>query len=386
LIGTTVVNAYQSLLAELEDLIRCEAPEKRAGTLRRITDFLLTGIAFFTDEQIDLFDDVLLRLIDEIEITVLAELASNLAPIDRAPIHVVRQMARHDEIMVAGPILTGSNRLDAADLIEVAETRTQEHLLAISVRRRLEAAVTDVLVSRGNEDVLLSVARNEDAALSEAGFATLVTRAESDELTETVGRRSDIPPDLLERLLLRATRIVRGRLLDSARSHGRPEVARVLGKVAREIGIHEGLHRYDAAEHLVASKQDAGTLGEATVLEFATANKLEEVIVALSILCSVSVDVIDRLMDSERSEAMLVPCRAAGLGWTTVREIIRVHARGRQISEDSLRRSRTNYDKLSPTAAARILRFWQSRLAGSHRPADAERTVAEMPAVMATSR
>ena len=95
------------------------------------------------------FDDVLGKLIHRIETKALAELSSRLAPIDNAPIDVIRRLARNDEIIVAGPVLATSARLTASDLIEVAETKSQRHLLAISGRSQLEEAVTDVLLTHG---------------------------------------------------------------------------------------------------------------------------------------------------------------------------------------------------------------------------------------------
>lgn len=363
------MSTHQLLMAELEQLLRGGMREKRVATLGRMTDFFLTGIEMFSDEQIDLFDDVLLRLIDDIESTVLIELANTLAPIDRAPVNVIGHLARHGEIMVAAPVLTRSSRLKTKDLVEIAGTGGQEHLLAISLRARIESSVTEALVQRGNEDVLLSVTRNAGASFSHQGFATLVTRAEGNDLLgESVGLRPDLPVQLFERLLLHATRIVRHRLVDAGRGSGHPEISRVLATVAHEIGIDDKLRRFDAAQRTVSSRRQAGSLDEAAILEFARANSFEELVVGLSAMCSVPPDVVDRLMNFERSEAMLVPCRAAGLSWATVREVIRMHARDRAIPEPTMQRSRENYEKLTRTTATRILKFWQSRLAGRPRP------------------
>jgi hypothetical protein len=48
-----------------------------------------------------------------------------------APPQIVRTLALDDEIAVAEPILSKSERLDDATLIEGAATKSQEHLLAI---------------------------------------------------------------------------------------------------------------------------------------------------------------------------------------------------------------------------------------------------------------
>src|SRR5580704_8958796 len=83
---------------------------------------------------------------ERIETRALIRLSTVLAPVDNAPIEVIRRMAHDDEIEVAGPVLVRSTRLSDDDLIRIAETRSQQHQLAISGRALLIEMVTDVLV------------------------------------------------------------------------------------------------------------------------------------------------------------------------------------------------------------------------------------------------
>lgn len=99
-----------ALINELETAALGSAPEKRASTLHCVTDLFLSGADHFNAEQIDLFDDVLSHLIKRVEIKALAELSRRLAPTPYAPIGVVRQLARHSDILVAGPVLSQSER------------------------------------------------------------------------------------------------------------------------------------------------------------------------------------------------------------------------------------------------------------------------------------
>jgi len=361
----------RNLLMDELQAIRNASEDRRAATVRQITDLFLCGADCFSNEQIELFDDVFLRLIDGIERRVLIQLANSLAPVESAPVNVVRQLAKNDEIQIAGPVLAQSARLDVADLIEIAKTMSQDHLLAISDRKRIEQALTAILVDRGNEDVLCKVASNTGASLSEADFGVLVGRAENDErLTETVGLRSDIPPHLFERLLLRATKVVQERLLKSINPVARPELHRILTTVAQGFGLEGQFRSYEAARALVTAKHQAGTLLEADLLDYARTKKCEELVVALALLCSVSVDIIDRLMDLDRPDALLIACRSAGLEWSTTREIISLQARDQEISEAGFRRARENFNNLTKSSADRILHFWQSRQpVGSHQAA-----------------
>src|SRR6202044_241919 len=113
-----------------------------------------------------------------------------LAPINQSPIGAVRPPARADTLVVAEPILAVSARLSDNDLIDIANTKTRAHLLAISARPQIGEAGTDVLLQRGDRDVFRILAGNSGANFSERGFATLVRHAEGDEqLAEKVGLR-----------------------------------------------------------------------------------------------------------------------------------------------------------------------------------------------------
>ena len=118
----------------------------------------------------------------------------------------MRTLARDDETDVACPVLSLSERLDDSTLVETARSKSQDHLFAISRRQSLSQVVTDVLVERGDTQVLLSVAGNAGALFSQRGYECLVGRAEgNDSLAERIGRRKDIPPKVFALLIRTAS-------------------------------------------------------------------------------------------------------------------------------------------------------------------------------------
>src|SRR5262249_56820832 len=126
------------------------------------------------------------------------------------------------------PSLGHAWRLKEADLIGIAQTKSQAHLLAISSRAGIAEPVTDVLVKRGDGGVARSLARNRTAQLSDVSFVALVGQAHADSvLAEGVGLRPDIPPRLFRELLLKATDVVQQRLLTSADAATQAEIRRV---------------------------------------------------------------------------------------------------------------------------------------------------------------
>ena len=202
-----------SLLDELQSTLAHGTVARRVETLRRVTDLFINGAVDYSDKQVGLFDDVFQCLIDHIETSAKMLLANRLAPIDTAPPLTIRALALDDVIEVAAPVLSRSERLDDEALIEAARNKSQAHLMAISTRRVLSDAVTDVLVLRGNDEVIHSTVNNPGAEFSESGFTRLVDRAEGDDnLATCIGLRPTIPRHLYLRLIAKASMTVRARL------------------------------------------------------------------------------------------------------------------------------------------------------------------------------
>jgi uncharacterized protein (DUF2336 family) len=349
-----------SLIVELEEAVHSRSTEKRVETLRRVTDLFLGEADRLNSEQIEVFDDVLVKLIERIENKALAELSSRLAPIDSAPVEVIRRLARNDEISVAGPVLAESSRLTANDLIEVARTKSQSHLLAISGRAQIDETVTDVLLNRGSREVTNRLAANAGAHFSEKGFETLVKAGETDAaLAERVGLRLDLPIRLLRELLSKATEAVRSRLLSLATPENQEEIQRVLASTSNAVGVEVTVPRnFENALDKVQTMHRNEQLSEADLFAFANERKYEEMVVALSLLCSAPLDVIKPVMKSVRPDGLLIPCKAAGLKWPTVNAILKNRIAHHSISDEEIAQCRTNFIALSIATAQRTLRFW----------------------------
>lgn len=350
----------KSVIAEIEEVLRSGSAEKLDRTLRQITDLFVHGAPLYNDDHVQLFDDVLGRLVEEIEQRALAELATRLAPIPNAPIGVVRRLANDDDIAVAGPLLKRSPRLAEAELADIARRKSQDHLLAISERPRIGETVTDVLVQRGDQQVARQVAANRGAKLSDASFSRLVDRAVRDDvLAERVGRRPDIPPHIFRDLVMRATELVQRRLLAAARPETQAEISRVLAKVSREVG--RPAYDFRPAQQAVLDLHQAGKLDERRLAAFAADGRFEETVAALSLICAVPIRVVERLMTGEQVDPALILCKAAGFEWSTAQAVMTVAARGVRPSRQVVNDAAANYELLSQAAAQRVVRFWQAR-------------------------
>src|SRR6185312_1814407 len=318
------MSARNSLISELEESLRKGSRDERVSSLRRVTDLFLATSDRLNDEQIEVFDDVLGRLMERIESKALVELSRRIAPIDSAPKDVVQSLARNDEVEVAEPVLMQSKRLSTQDLIEIAETKGQSHLCAISARKQLGAPVTDVLLRRGDKKVADRLAANPGARFSEEGFSRMVDTAVQDEtLAEKLSRRVDIPLKQFRELILRATESVRTRVLSIATPKDILEIQNIVTTVEDDAKPAE-TRDYTAAHKTAMAMHKRGELNNEAVLKFARGEKFEELVASFAVMCGASTSLIDRLMRGEGYNALLVPCRAAGLEWPTVRTILKV--------------------------------------------------------------
>src|SRR5690349_10689377 len=158
-----------SIADEVEAAIAAGSAEKCSETAERVTALFLASAGNYSAEQIELFGSVFERLVNTIELRALAdisarialaELSAQLAPVSQAPASVIRRLARHDEISIAGPVLSESPKLGADELIEIARTKSEQHLLAIAGRWWLQEIVSDELLKRRYRSVSLRLIKN----------------------------------------------------------------------------------------------------------------------------------------------------------------------------------------------------------------------------------
>ncbi len=351
--------APDNLLDELQATLAHGTVARRVEALRRVTDLFLNGAVDYSDEQINLFDDVFQCLTHHIETSAKALLANRLAPVDTAPPMTIRALAFDDVIEVAGPVLTQSNRLDDETLIETARSKSQAHLLAISNRKTLSGAVTDVLVLRGNDEVLQNTVNNPGAEFTERGFTRLVNRAEGDDdLATCIGLRPNIPRHLYLKLLAKASDTVRQRLEAAHPKQARDVPTAVKEATRRARSAKSAMTEQTAIAHaLVKSLFEDGRLDESQVAAFADAGKFDETNASIAALASVPVTVAENMMIETRAEGVMILAKVSGLSWSTVKAIINLRDDLSGMEPTDLQACKATYERLRPSTAQQVLRF-----------------------------
>ena len=350
-----------SFLRDLDEAVSRGTPESRTRALWHTTDLMIAGR--YSDDEIWTFGEVIGRLADEIEVAARAQLARRLARFDNAPVNIIHKLAFDDEIEVAGPILRESGRLEPYALVANVCTKSQTHMLAISKRKSIEETVTDVLVTRGNQEVVKSVASNDGARFSDFGFLHMITRAEGDSiLAEQLGLRQDIPRHVFQQLIAKASDDVRKRL-----ERERPamveqiqtSVTDVTGELQSKFGpVSRG---YFVAKRVVATQHRQGNLNENSISIYARSHKLEEVTIGLSLLCGLPGDVIERALLDKNREMLLILAKALDFSWATMMALLFLGAKDHRITAKELSDLESEFGRLNVETSKSVLEFYQSR-------------------------
>ncbi|WP_456619128.1 MULTISPECIES: DUF2336 domain-containing protein [unclassified Bradyrhizobium] len=355
----------ENLLDELQAALSHGTVARRVETLRRVTDLFVNNAVDYSDDHVGLFDDVFQCLIDQIETSARVLLAERLAPIAAAPPKIIRTLALDEVIEVAGPVLSKSERLDEATLMEIARSRGQAHLKAISLRRVLSEALTDVLVTRGNEEVVQSTVANPGAQLSETSLTDLVTRAErDDDLAGCIGLRPDLPRHHFLKLVAKASLSVRKKL-EAAHPELADEVASVIQEAAQRVRAAAMTRQTETARALVKSLHDDGRLNELQVAAFAEQGKFDETNAGLAALAGVPVETAENMMIESRTEGVMLLAKVAGMSWPSVRAIIAMREKLSGGSQTDMLMLRDTYEALRSSTAQQVLRFHRMQQAAS---------------------
>ncbi len=357
------MNSQLSIIHEIDNAIAQSSDDRRAQMARHLTDLFLVNSDKYSEEEIALIDDVFVRLVATIEESSRALLATRLGPVSKAPPKIIHALARDDAIFVASPVLMYSETLDDLTLIECVQSKSQDHLLAISRRKTLPATVADLLVERGDQLVALSTARNAGAKFSDKGFTTLIKRSIGDDrLGICVGNRPDLNRELFQQLLEAASETVRSKLLAES-PHAAREIDRAVTDVTAQIRAQATVQSqaYAAAQVLVDLQQRAGQLNAVKLLAFAKAERYEETVVALAALAGIPTEVAVQKLDDDFAAFIILLTKAIDSSWPTAAAILTLGCRKDRCSAKDVEQGLIDFQQLDRQTAQKTLAAYRTK-------------------------
>ena len=353
-----------SKLYDLIELAKEPSSERRRELLREVTDLFLAQTPSQLDPiQVALFDDVMSHISNEMEEVVRAELSHKLAPSPLAPPRVLLGLAG-DTATVAAPVLRGSTALTEADLVELARTRGQDHLRAISQRAEVPTAVADAIIERADDDTLDVLLRNDGAELSREASEAAVDRAQANPaLHEAVVERRKLPPDLLNEMYFIVEARLREKIMERNAELDPQALEAALEAGRKRLATRDGAMPadYQKAEADVKAMAKRGELTPTVLASFLRRGEKTRFMLALAELADVDFPTARRILEGKLVDPLAIVCKAAGferalfLTFVVLMLDREANAMGRAQEYGDI------YSKLSRESALRAIRFWRVR-------------------------
>lgn len=350
-------------LSQLIDLASEPSSERRRELMREITDVFLDDPHSYSERENWYFGDILSKVAYDLEVEMRQELASRLSAESAAPPELIGRLAR-DEIEVARPVIEHSPVLTQDDLVEIAQEKGQDHMLAITKRNDIGERVSTVLVDRGNENVVIGLVENLTAAISDGSFRTVVDRAESSEtLKASLMKRPDLPYELMQSMIAQLSVDIREKVLaeDTDQDREQVEVAMKEVTASQQTKLEQRKYQESEPEALVNDLVAKNQLTPHKLITFAQEQRVPEFVCALGKLANIDLEMAEKVTMDRSGEGLALTCRAGGLPANLFAEMMVALGPSMQKTDQEVDQLVQTYEKLAVPTAQRILRFWRVR-------------------------
>jgi len=280
-------------LVDFKSLALDPSPGRKNELLKGVSSLFAFTSERCTLEQIEIYDDVITRLSEMVELEARIFAAEKIAPLRRAPERAIRKFANDDTIAVAAPVLRQSPLLNDHDLVAIAEEKGNEHLRAIAQRSVLSEKVADIVVSRGDVEVRRLIAGNYGARLSEIALACIVQQALGDPRTaEILGRRPDTPDAVISQVIGKAVDQVRATVFESDDEDFEASLAEAarLAEARLSNAYWLGLYDFESAWEKVLQQGGTRIVSEALLCQYAVEDRFADVVATFALLADLDIE------------------------------------------------------------------------------------------------
>jgi Uncharacterised protein conserved in bacteria (DUF2336) len=357
------MNSISSLVQDIENALGNESGERRNVLLQRITGLFIDQEPDLNDDHISVFDEVILCLALEIEIEARIELSERLADLPRGPRRTIRNLAHDDEIDVAKPVLERSPCLSDEDLAYVARERPVEFLQALTNRGSLPSAVTDILLERGSDDIVQSVAGNSRQVLSDFGLKLLAEKAAGDyRLYRLLRGRPDLALRHVGAILEAAKHRVKSEMADLP---DQPDILeRALSENGASIFVNPDILGLDDANNGTTEATivwPAWPTNAERVARQIERGQITEALTGIAYLADISRESVQAAYSAAQFDSLLFMARSVDLEWPAFLALLKAKEGG-VLSRERQDRAHASFHALSKSTAKRVMQFIASRL------------------------
>ncbi|WP_417686238.1 DUF2336 domain-containing protein [Roseibium sp.] len=342
-------------LSKLSELARDRSTGSRKSLVSALTDLFVSSDHEQAEQVSIMFGEIVMKVLGQLEEETRMALAQRVGAHPAAPRELITTLAS-DEFKIAENVLTRSPVLTADDLAAIARDGSMDHLEAIATRDELPEVVTDVLVDRGNREVLNRVANNQRARMADQAFVRLVEKARTcPEIQALLVSREDMPKQAAECLAEFLTDELKERVagLDSDNV-----LARVMAERAAEE-VKARTNRLQAKrEETIRIIEDvaAGRKKLDDVLaDFAKTDRAAEVGILLAKVSDLPAAGVSPLIYSQSEKPLIIICKANGVSDDCFKHILTMRARRMQTGFAVLESAMKKYSQFPIDAAKRSL-------------------------------
>ena len=348
--------------AMLADLAKETTSEGRRELLRKVTEAFDPAVPLAGDEVAQ-FDDVLASVAADYSKQVRSQIArliaSSLAPFSRSA-----QRFAMDDIEVARPVLEHSEALSDDTLIAVVGQKSQDHMMAVTRRRRISEAVSQALVEQGNDAVGTPLLSNQKAEIGSETYGLVAKRAETSPVLQApLVRRAGVPMELLNGLYMKVEADLRREIIGKFESVPPEELEAAFQRSRTRVSnLYKQPDDFESARRRIDDLQRKGALIPPVLvtlmregLSGRTAFKI-----AFARLTDVEYDVIERVIETQDLDTVALLCR--GSQFDRALYVSLAVALGDRAMDGAQEFGRL-YESVPIQAAQRAIRFWKIRAA-----------------------
>ncbi|MTI43723.1 DUF2336 domain-containing protein [Roseibium hamelinense] len=331
----------------IEKAKECSA-DKRTEVVSHVTDLFVRRSGQNQPKEINLYNGLLEGMVDSVDVDTRQSMSEKLCKVDQTSSILAKTLAA-DELQIAQSMLENSKSLTQKDLMELAKTKGQGHLLALSKRKHIDPDLTKLLLERGHTEVRQSVAMNLGAEITKEDFERVV---------------KDMPKQLGDRLRhLRKSNeeLIKDLFNDDEASTGEPLVPKPM--------------RTPVEQWLYGIKMGKVSVNN-VVSQMAMAKNLHGVMVVLSQLADLDEKYVHNLMIRFDATGIATLCRAVGLGAMEYSSVSKARAKHLKFPESTANKWLTNYHALDANDAERLLALMRIKLRAVDKPGTAKEDAA----------
>lgn len=342
-------------------LAREKSAESRNRLSQIIVDLFDNEGSVLTERQRTLMFGILQAVINDIETSVRQSVAGRLALMDDVPRDLVSRLA-NDEAKVAFPILSKSGLLRDSDLVEVVKLRTEEHMLAITMRQSVSEPVCEALVETGHQPVIISLLKNSNAKISETTMEYLVEQSKRvDSFQEPILNRDDLNPMLAKRMFLWVSAALRQHIVSSF-NLDKATVDELLEQVSSEEILTKSGPQKKKVQELADALKDEGMVTVDMLLTALNEGEVPLFIALFSKVTKLREHLVQRLLFEQGGEGLSIACKAIGMSeeeFVRLFKLSNVAKAGTQQDIDKRLPAVSSFFQATPRKAAiDVLRLW----------------------------